>query len=275
VNMKNYQPTSAPYSADNLGPHDEGLALAIEFGTDVTAETGQAFVTSDAGGAGTPSINARLGMLQFTQDSADPDSMAGTTFLIPPWSTYDESPVLGPDAKVIVVYAHFLCNEMAFGDAEDSHALLVLADEDFVGNVDNEDCTAIAIRGSGEDEGVEADALIQVYGNGAGQQPSDEEEKTRWGTNLYVRLIIVGDTAEEKESEAGLWLSRDGLTWTPAGEFQIQASGSFRRIGIGYVGTNGTCWLDWLRIYNYRLTGAGQEEQIFQPPLPLTGGRRF
>lgn len=266
--MTNYQPTSAPYSADNLPVHETDLAWVREFGTETTEATGQAFSTSGASTVNT--VNGRMGMLECLQD-ADSETMSGTTFLIPPWSTYADSPILGPDSKAICLIAHFFLPEANLIDPESPTALLILAAEDFVGNVDSNDVSAVAIRGR---SGREADAIFQNYGNGAGSDPTNDDEVEQWGTDLYVRLVITGDVAEEKESEALLWLARDGLSWTPTSSGQITADGTFRRIGLGVTGGPGKAWLDWVRIYNYPLA-AISEQGVLSPPLPLTGGRRF
>lgn len=270
--MSNYQPTSAPYSADNLPAHDEDIAWIKEFGTETTEATGQAFTASPA----TPTINtvnARMGMLECRQGADGAEFMSGTTFLIPPWSTYAEGSV--PELRTICLMAHFLLAEQNLFDPDDVRALLILAAEDFVGDVSGQDVTAIAIRTPGGLEaGVEASAVLQSYANGAGALPTTEVEYTRWGTSLYVRLLIIGDVAEEKESEMTLWTSRNGSSWSMQSQPQVTAEGAFRRIGLGVSGAAGTAWLDWVRIYNYRLQSVSAEGAL-TPQLPLTGGRLF
>lgn len=272
-----YQPTSAPYNADNLKPHDTDLVWTQEFGTETTENVGQSFVTSDAGGSSQNIVDARTGMLQVRSVAPDPDSMTGTTFLIPPWSTYAESPIIGPQGKAIMLFAHFLLPESNVDDPAGTAALLVLAAEDFVGFVDGKNCSAVAIKGSeNPDIGEEADILIQSYGNGADDSPTDEEDRQHWGTNLYIRMLIVTDTTdEEKESDAFVWSSRDGLSWTLLGNVQITADGQFRRIGLGISGAAGMAALDWVRIYSYPLSGFQEDGGVFTPVFPVTGDRRY
>jgi len=268
----NYQATSAPYSADNLKPHDKDLAWTMEFGTETTEATGDAFNTTDSGGPAKVTVNARMGMLQCVQDSDDPDTMSGSSFLLPPWSTWGDSPALGPDVKSIVLMAHVLLSETNIDDPSGTNGFLLLAAEDFVGNVDSEDCTTVGILGGFEEE---ASFHVANYGSGAGQPPTDEGDVEAWGTNLYFRLMILGDVDEEKQSEAFVWVSRDGLSWTFIDQTQISGNGGLRRVGLGVTGAPGVALLDWVRIYNYPLAGFDEDGGVLEPPMPITGGRLF
>ncbi len=275
MTQQNYQPTSAPYTADNLKPHDKDLAWVKEFGTNTTQNIGETFITSDAGGPPEISVNARLGMLQNIQGNADPDTMAGSTFLIPPWSSYPPT-IFEPQVAAICLFAHFLLADSNMDDPEASTAALVFGAEDFVGNVDAKRCSVVGIgTGEGLNFGQPAAALLAQFGLGAGFDPTDDERVSHWGTSLYVRAMILGDVAEAKQSEGIVWVSRDGMSWTLLDFFDVVADGPFRRIGLATLGGASTGYLDWVRIYNYPLEGIKSEESVLVPPLPITGDRRF
>lgn len=268
----NYQPTSAPYNADNLKPHDTQLVWSREFGTETTEDTGQPF-NGLPGESTVDTINARTGFLQCDQLSteADEDSVNGTTFLTPPLSSFPPSPVFGdgPDApRAIVLFAHLLFKEAPEGGP--SAAMLMLAGESFVGNVSGTQAFGVGIVADAIPE--ESSAIISAWGDGAGQEP-ESETAPHWGSNLYFRCFIVGN--DDKESDTVIWASRDGLTWTMINDgSQIMASGEpFRRVGIGITGGQGIGYLDWVRIYSYPVTGV--QGQMFLPEFPLTGDRRY
>lgn len=265
----NYQPTSNPYTADLLKPHDDKLKMALEFGTQNTSDTGDAFVTDPGATPTINSINARMGMLevQANEDIIEP---RGTTFLLPEWSEFTENPAVG-GARVMCIYAHLLLRDSAVG--EEAVALLVLAGEDLIGNAPAVPLSAIAIataQSMGSDvEGQEANAVALEWVNGGGGGQDVLNSIHQWGTSLYIRLFCLGDT--DKETECEVFLSRDGLTWTPA--FALEIDESLRRIGLGMLGS-GLAWLDWVRVYDYPVTGFSPGG-LFLPLAPLTGNRRF
>ncbi len=273
---QNYQPTSAPYSADNLDPHDPGLVWSKEFGTNTTADTGQAFNTSDSSGAPTMTVDARLGMLKCEQNGEDPDSMAGSTFLLPEWESFAESPALGPDNRLMLVHAHLLLQEVHPGDPNGTHAMLVMGSENFVGNVDDIGPTSVSIRHAEGGEATPASVIVDYWGANADNSPTDTFENDLWGTNLYIRMLIGQNISDlGKESEMGLFLSQDGISWTLAQSLQVGNDGAMRRIGLGVYGAPGTALLDWVRVYDYALESFSQESGVFRPNYPLIGGRRF
>lgn len=277
MNMnRNYQPTSAPYTANNLNPHDKDLAWVKEFGTNTTSDVGDIFTTTDTATA-EMSIDARLGMLMCDQRGADPDTMSGSTFLIPPWESYAESPAFGPDQKFIFLFAHLLLQETNGVDPSDTNAHLVLAGEDFVGNVDSKFASAVTIEPNQDTVGEEAAAAWETWGSGMDSDPTGSDPRDKWGTDLYIRMLIGQDMTDlGKESDMGLFYSRDGLSWTnPEISSQIVADSPLRRVGLGVSSAAGTALLDWVRIYNYPLSGTNQESGTILPPFPVIGGRRF
>jgi hypothetical protein len=277
-NGQNYQPTSAPYTADLLKPHDKNLVWLKEFGTNTTHNVGENFQTADAGGPVKLSVNARLGMLQSIQDGGEGTTMAGTSYLIPPWSSYPPSP-LDPAVAAVCLFGHFLLADSNIDDPEETRGLLVFGAEDFVGNVDAKTCTTIEIAsapgGAVSSQGEEATLVVSQFGAGAGQDPTSTITFPHWGTNLYVRMMILGDVAEAKQAESVVWISRDGISWTVIEFVSIEADGPLRRIGVGTRGGPATAYLDWLRIYSYAIEGSTGDGAVLVPTLPLTGDRRY
>lgn len=269
----NYQPTSAPYNADNLKPHDAQLVWMREFGTETTENTGEAF-SGNPLVATVNKIDARTGYLEVKQNSEDADdtSVNGTTFLLPKWSDYPPTPIFGTgpdDPRVICLYAHLL---LAEGDNFDgpASAQLILAPEDFVGNVGAIGCAGI---GPVMDNQPQEDSVaITGWNAGAGQIPTNAVQVPLWGSNIYLRLLIAGD--DFKESELTAHISRDGLSWTALADLQVPGNGNpMRRVGMGMIGGQGFGWLDWVRVYSFPLTGVNAGLTI--PPFPLTGDRRY
>lgn len=272
--QQNYQPTSAPYNADNLKPHDKDLVWLKEFGTNTTQNTGEGFNTGDSGGPPKMSINARLGMLQEIQDGADAETMAGSTFLIPPWSSYPPT-VFEPQVAAICLFGHILLADSNMDDPESSSCGLVFGAEDFVGNVDAKNASIVGLTTEATPFGAPASTVLAQFGTGAGAPPTDDQQAPFWGTDLYIRMLLVGDVAEAKQSEGIVWVSQNGLSWTLLDLFDIVADGPLRRIGLATLGAQTTAYLDWLRIYAYRLEGLTAEEAVLVPTLPVTGDRRF
>lgn len=271
---RNYQATSAPYSADNLKVHDKNLVFTREFGTNITDQAGDAFTTDSVDVTDNAnSINSRMAMLETVSvDPSAPNSPRGTTFEVPPADVYSTSPLAGdPNIRFYTMYAHLLAAESTLGEPDASTAYLILADDGFVGNVPNAPFNAIAIRpeGGGPNFGEEAENLIMEFANGGdGLNPTQTEIHSHWGTNVYIRLVIIQDVTKQS-NDTEVWLSRDGMTWTHleslTGDFNIN------RVGIATSG-QGRVWLDWLRTYDYVIDFVGPS---LIPAPPLTGGRRF
>jgi len=270
---RNFQATSAPYSADNLRVHDKDLVFAKEFGTQTTSDAGDAFTTDSVNlDNNTNSINARMGMLEsLNADNNAPESPRGTTFEVPGPDAYPTSPIaFDPNLRIYTMFAHLLLPQTTFSDPDSSVGYLILAGDGFVGNVPNAPFMAVGIRPEGSpNEGEEAEALVLEYNNGGdGNNPTSQEESEHWGTNLYIRLGLIQDVTKQSV-DAEIDLSRDGITWTRQdgrfGDFQVT------RVGIATSGTTAV-WLDWVRTYSHVITSVGQ---ALVPPQPLTGGRRF
>lgn len=277
MNGQNYQDTSSPYSADLLAPHDVGIQKILEFGTETTLDSGDAF-TGSLGFSTVNSVNARVGMLEVQQLNSGvtkENGVAGSTFLLPEWSSYPPSPFFGSapdDPRVICIYAHLLKREANVQDPEEDTALLMLAGEDFVGDVSIIQSTGIGLIGDAPEDGAEGGLTIKQWSNGTGVEATSEDTNVLWGSNLYIRLIAIGD--DTKETDVGIDVSRDGLTWTHIVDTQVLANGeAMRRIGLGYTGGTGVAWLDWVRVYAYPV--AGDVDGLLQPLAPLTGARRY
>lgn len=270
---RNYQATSAPYSADNLKVHDAGLVFAKEFGTQTTADAGDAF-TTDAGDTAESdnSINARMGMLEVSSVDDSISAPRGTTFEIPPLSAYPTSPLFqDPTIRAYTLTAHLLLAEMNEGGVTDNtEALVVLAGDGFVGSVPNAPFIGVGMNPEGgAEQGNEHNAISVEFENGGDNGATFIGQSLEWGSNLYIRLLISGST-EKDAADVSVSIGRDGMTWTQ--QESLQANFAITRCGIS-IQDVGRVWLDWVRTYSYIVTAVDNDALVPYPPL--TGGRRF
>jgi hypothetical protein len=244
---------------------------AREFGTETTENTGNSF-SGELGAATINRVDARTGFLEISQlnGDADEDSINGTTFLFPEWSSFPPSPIFGDqpdDPRAICLYAHVLLKENLPFDGP-TQGMLMLAGESFTGDVGNQQCTGIGIAGDNSPE--EHSATVLEWQNGAGSEPQGETAP-HWGSNLYFRVVMLGD--DTKETDYISWISRDGLSWSGFAGGSVLADGeACRRVGLG-ISSPGIAYLDWMRIYAYPL--AGESGGFLTPDFPLTGDRRY
>lgn len=273
--LANLQPTSSPYSADLLRPHDRELAWVKEFGTNTTEDVGDAFETNFAS-TGDPLalVEARFGTLAISTMSIASDTVPkGRSFLIPPWSTYKDAPVLGvPGLKMIVIYAHmYLFQEADDSAGTNNSAGFILSTEDLIGTAPTEPFMQFNIKPVAPIVlGVRPEHNLQMEEwniGGAGMNPNPFVVNPAWGSNLYFQVITIGDGV--KFASCICSISRDGITWTNVGTFGFP--GVLRRVGLSITGRE-IAGLDWVRIYNYPAITA---DNIFEPPPPATGSRLF
>ncbi len=272
------QSVTSPYSADNLKAHDFKLHWTHEFGVEVTTDVGEAFQTGLAPVAQPLAlVNPRFGSLNISSMAGPPQlPVSGQTFLLPPWSTYEESPFGGPGVALAVIYAHFRMNiEPSNGSQVPTHRVsLIMAPEGFVGQVPVMEYGAVTIIKdlvAAPPSRPEDTVLLEQYENGGSVAPTLQTSHPQWGNDIYVKLLVATDVPDEKESEFEVSISRNGIAWTDLGLLALESTGGLRRIGLGTSG-NVIGGLDWIRAYDYPATFA---DAILEPPPPATGGKLY
>lgn len=269
----NSQQTSSPYSLDVLQPHDPELVAALEFGTNVTADTGQPFNTQNIPTEDVRrDIEPRLGVLRAWIDSdagdTPTDEPRGLTYEIPDWTINNPgSPALG-DVPCAAFFAHVLWLDDFVGGPGQDAAALVLGGPGLVGNVAAEPFTSIGLqRNPSVVEHPLADGVLNTWDpGGGGGLPATTDLIPNLGQGAYVRMLAFYDPKADETELIG-WMSRDGLSWTNIGFGEVP--GIVRRVGVSLRG-EGFVGLDWVRVYQWVVTN-------LSPIMPQqqTGGRLF
>jgi hypothetical protein len=276
--MTNLQAKCARYEADNLNVHDEGLAFALEFGTNVVPNTpGEAGIGDVWNPSGEPDapalIHARFGALQvFADGGASTYVPRGQSYLLPPW------PITTPPQKFImrVLYARLRRFEAYTADGAENTAELFLGPEDMIGAYDN-GCASVGLEGGAPDDPfvLETVAVSRDWAPGAciAGTPGNNSRITL-GNDLYLRfgLLLESPGDPKQETEVVIWASRTGMAW----EFLsfTAVPGQFRRIALAACGI-AKAQLDWVRLYEW----SPQDFEAFsgrrEESAPPTGGRLF
>ena len=273
----NEQQTSGPYSADVLNVHDKDLVWVREFGTEVTGDTGQAF-TTNFGGAGpdiTSEINARLGMLSVSTRGAGVNAFEaprGTTFELPDWDSFPDSPAIAVGFKAVVLYAHLLNKTRGDGSSNSASSFvdLVLGSENLEGDNLVAPLVCCGIDGNIPINGEPSAVQVDVFNNGGNAGPTESDDVETWGNDVYWRIFMSSQAPTFKTTNLEIAVSQKGLAWQQVAS--VSMDDLVVRVGAG-VRCAADGLLDWARLYTWVITDASG--QFIEPPMPETGGRLF
>jgi len=282
------QPTSNPYSADNLPTRDEGLEFAKEFGTNNTTDVGELW---NGSGVIDPqpeaSIDARLGVLQlnsFNMDEGIDENYAprGRTFLGPDLTTFPITTVLGVPAHMAVIYAHTLLIRESF-ISEPTPAPptdgwgggFILGGDTLVGVESSDPFLSMDTLWPlyPTDVRSRATILVRDWIDGGGDIPDvcgGVPQLTPLSIYWRITTIQPADGPVKSTSAVVEW-SNDGITWTLVCP-DAEIAGEVQRYGYVSYGPC-VCALDWVRFYSYVPTSFDDWNTI--PLGPTTGGRLF
>lgn len=279
------QPTSNPYSADSRTIHDAGVRLIEEFGTEITANTGQVY---DGSGDVEPSpvarIDARTGMLELDSFNMSLGAQVwnprGQTFEGPDLTTFPITNFGGQDAHLATLYAKTLLLTEPFINIptpalptdQGWGAGFVFGGTDLLGADDSAPLVSLdTFYPTPGDPRSRARIFVRDWPSGGGTDPdllgSTPEIMPH---TIYWRVLLIEDPEEFKGTSFTVEWSADGLTWTFLGTGAIDTL--VRRFGLVSYGPV-IAALDWVRFYAYEPTTFGDWAAV--PPQPQTGGRLF
>ena len=276
----NEQQTSSPYNPDTLNVHDKDLVWVRDFGTETTNETGEKFQTSIGAEDINKQINARLGMLSVSTrkfgGGIDPGALEaprGTTFVLPDWDTFPESPNITPGFKAVVLYAHTLYKQRGDGavlSSDSSFVDLVLGEQSLVGGNLLAKLVCCGIDGNLPLGGEPCAIQVDTFNAGGNAGPTDSADSLDWGNDVYWRIFMSSQAPAFKTTNLEIYVSQKGLGWQLVTSTSIDAL--VTRVGAG-VRCIADGLLDWCRLYTWVIDDA--DGQYIEPPMPETGGRMF